>query len=70
MNRAATRERIMELGAEIRRQRKDQGLSQDKLAKMISTDQAHIHRIEKGQHNPSIAMYIAIDMELRDLITF
>lgn len=47
----------MELGAEIRRQRKDQGLSQDKLAKMISTDQAHIHRIEKGQHNPSIAMY-------------
>ena len=67
-------ERIRQLGTAIQAQRIAQNLSQDKLAKMIGTDQAVIARIEAGKQNTGIVHYIAIadalGVPLHDLIQF
>lgn len=52
--------RVAMLGASIRRERLSQGISQQRLAEAIGTDQAVIARLEAGKHNTGIAAYIKI----------
>lgn len=52
--------RLAALGLAIRRHRESQRLSQDRLAKMINTDQAYICRIENAQVNPGVATVFEI----------
>lgn len=69
-----TQERIRRLGKTIQAYRVAQNLSQDKLAKMIGTNQANVARIEAGRWNTGISTYIAIadalGVELRHLLDF
>lgn len=70
----STQERIKQLGTSIQAHRIAQNLSQDRLAKMIGTEQAVIARIEAGRWNTRISSYIAIadalGVDLRDLVEF
>ena len=43
------------LGEAIRQRRESQGLSQDRLAKMVGSSKSHIWRIEKGHVGVGIA---------------
>ena len=45
----------MAIGENIRRHRKEKGLSQEKLAERINSDSGYINGIETGKLNPSIA---------------
>lgn len=69
---AATR--VAMLGASIRRERLSQGISQQRLAEAIGTDQAVIARLEAGKHNTGIAAYIkiadALGVNLAELVEF
>lgn len=66
--------RVAMLGASIRRERLSQGISQQRLAEAIGTDQAVIARLEAGKHNTGIAAYIkiadALGVNLADLVKF
>lgn len=66
--------RVAMLGASIRRERLSQGISQQRLAEAIGTDQAVIARLEAGKHNTGIAAYIkiadALGVNLADLVEF
>lgn len=67
-------EKIAILGSTIRRERQTQGISQQRLADAIGTDQAVIARLEAGKHNTGIATYIkiadALGVNLADLVEF
>lgn len=67
-------ERIVMLGSAIKRERRLRGISQQRLAESIGTDQAVIARLEAGKHNTGIASYIkvadALGLSLADLIEF
>jgi len=67
-------ERIAMLGSAIKRERRLRGISQQRLAESIGTDQAVIARLEAGKHNTGIASYIkvadALGLSLADLIEF
>lgn len=64
------------LGAQIRKQRTAQQLSQDRLALMIgsSMGKAYISRIERGKANVSITVLYrianALGVKVSDLINF
>lgn len=64
--------RMVALGQGIRQQREAQKLSQDRLAKMINTNQAYICRIEKAQVNPGFSTLLqiadALGISLTDLL--
>ena len=60
MNEAMVKERIQQLGLNVRAYRMAQNLSQKRLALMIHTDQGVIARIESGQTNTSIGRYVQI----------
>lgn len=64
--------RMVALGQGIRQQREAQKLSQDRLAKMINTNQAYICRIEKAQVNPGFSTLLqiadALGIPLTDLL--
>lgn len=66
--------RVAMLGASIRRERLSQGISQQRLAEAIGTDQAVIARLEAGKHNTGIAAYIkiadALGANLAELVEF
>ena len=66
--------RVAMLGASIRRERLSQGISQQRLAEAIGTDQAVIARLEAGKHNTGIAAYIkiadALGVNLAELVEF
>ncbi|MEC4176244.1 helix-turn-helix transcriptional regulator [Adlercreutzia sp. R21] len=72
MDTARTDPRLAALGMRIRRHRETQNLSQDRLAKMINTDQAYICRIENAQVNPGIVTVFeiadALDVPLNNLL--
>lgn len=67
-------ERVAILGSAVRRERQAQGISQQRLADAIGTDQAVIARLEAGKHNTGIATYIkiadALGVNLTDLVKF
>ncbi len=67
-------DRIAILGSAIRRERQAQGISQQRLADVIGTDQAVIARLEAGKHNTGIATYIkiadALGVNLAELVEF
>lgn len=67
-------ERVAILGTAVRRERQAQGISQQRLADAIGTDQAVIARLEAGKHNTGIATYIkiadALGVNLADLVEF
>lgn len=52
------------VGARIRKVRKDQGISQDKLAYAIPLDRAHIGMIENGKRAATIPTLIKIALAL------
>lgn len=64
----------LSLGESIRQRRENQGLSQDRLAKMIGSSKSHIWRIEKGRVGIGIddlsRIAEALDTKVRDLLTF
>ena len=66
--------RVAMLGASIRRERLSQGISQQRLAEAIGTDQAVIARLEAGKRNTGIAAYIkiadALGVNLAELVEF
>lgn len=67
-------ERVAMLGSAIRRERQTRGISQQRLADAIGTDQAVIARLEAGKHNTGIATYIkiadALGVNLAELVEF
>jgi transcriptional regulator with XRE-family HTH domain len=62
------------LGARIKELRRLRGLSQEKLAEMISIDPKHLSRIEVGRSFPSMdtlaGMAKSLRVELKDLFEF
>ena len=62
------------LGEAIKERREAQGLSQDRLAKMVGSSKSHIWRIEKGHVGVGIddlaRIADALDVEVRSLLTF
>ncbi len=74
MDTIKTDTRLIALGIEIQRLREAQNLSQDRLAKMINTDQAYISRIEHAQVNPGVTTILqiadALDVPVSDLMRF
>jgi transcriptional regulator with XRE-family HTH domain len=62
------------LGEAIRQRRESQGLSQDRLAKMVGSSKSHIWRIEKGHVGVGIddlaRIADALGTQVRDLLTF
>ncbi len=62
------------LGNAIRARRREQGLSQEKLALMVGSSKSHIWRIETGRVGVGIddlsRIASALDTEVRTLITF
>lgn len=62
------------LGEAIKLRRENQGLSQDRLAKMIGSSKSHIWRIEKGRVGVGIddlaRIADALDTEVRELLPF
>ena len=69
-----TDSRLAALGQTIRQHREAQHLSQDRLAKMINTNQAYICRVENAQVNPGITTIFeiadALDVPVYDLMEF
>lgn len=68
------RVKIKQLGNAIERNRKEQGLSQRKLALMANTTQKEISKIENGSIDCGIFMLIriseALGIETRELFSF
>lgn len=62
------------LGEAIRQRRESQGLSQDRLAKMVGSSKSHIWRIETGRVGVGIddlaRIADALGTQVRDLLTF
>ena len=67
-------EKRLALGETIRQRREGQGLSQDRLAKMVGSSNSHIWRIEKGRVGVGIddlaRIAEALDTKVRDLLPF
>ncbi len=74
MDAAIIKEHLEELGKQIRNRRIAQGLTQTKLAMMIGNGQSYIYRVEAGKIGVGIDILMkiadALDIEVRDLITF
>ena len=43
-----------EIAAQLRQVRKDQGMTQDRLAEQVGTRKSNISRLESGRYNPSL----------------
>ncbi len=50
---------ITEVGANIRRARKEAGITQETLADLIGTSTRTVHAIETGRGNPSLMIVVA-----------
>ena len=63
---------LKKLGERIAALRREQSLSQSDLARLTEKDRQSIHRLEKGQINPSIyylfEVATALKIPLRELI--
>lgn len=58
------------VGRQIRRARKDAGLSHDKLAERVGTSRQHLIKLEKGIHLPGPKLLSAIARETGKSETF
>ena len=60
----------MNLGAELTRPREKRGLSVYRLSKLTEISENHIHRIEAGESQPSVAtlerLLVALDSNLAE----
>ena len=43
-----------EIAAELRQVRKEQGMTQERLAEKVGTRKSNISRLESGRYNPSL----------------
>ncbi len=64
---------LIALGEAIRCIRKQQGISQEKLALMAEIDRSYIGRVERGDNNVAMLTLLkiakALDVSLMDLMT-
>ncbi len=60
MNSTRDEKYLREFGENLKRVRKSKKLSLRKLSDLADVDFSQIHRIEKGESNPSITMVIAL----------
>ncbi len=64
---------LIALGEAIRCIRKQQGISQEKLALMAEIDRSYIGRVERGDNNVAVLtlqkIAQALDVSLKDLMT-
>lgn len=62
------------LGETIKLRRESQGLSQDRLAKMVGSSKSHIWRIETGRVGVGLDDLVriaeALDIQVRELLPF
>ncbi len=65
---------LKELGEQVRKCRKAQGITQEYLANTINVEISQISRLERGILNASISMLkdiaIALNLDLKDLFDF
>jgi len=65
------RELLVELGERIKRIRKEKGLTLEEVANRIGKDRQSIHRLEKGDFNPSYVYLVEVckglGIDLQDL---
>ena len=63
---------LISLGEAIRRIRKKQGISQEKLALLSEVDRSYMGRIERGDNNAAILTLLkiakALDVSIADLM--
>ena len=45
---------IQEIAAQLRQVRKEQGMTQERLAEKVGTRKSNISRLESGRYNPSL----------------
>jgi len=69
MNRAHNEKILKRFGKHLEKIRLDRNLSLRKLADDADVDFSQIHRIEKGQTNPSLTMLLALAESLNISIT-
>jgi len=66
------REKLERLGEHIKTLRKEKGLTLKELSHSINKDPQSIHRLEKGQVNPSylylVDLCIGLNINLKELI--
>ena len=43
-----------EIAAQLRQVRKEQGMTQERLAEKVGTRKSNIYRLESGRYNPSL----------------
>jgi transcriptional regulator with XRE-family HTH domain len=56
---------LASLGAEIRRERETQNLSQEALAQAAGIDRSHMGRIERGERNVTLLNIVRIGLALQ-----
>ncbi len=65
---------LKELGEQIRKKRKEKGITQEYLANTINVEISQISRLERGILNSSVSMLkdiaIALNLELKNLLDF
>ena len=65
MKRTSVAELQKEIGEAVSKARREQGLTQQGLARVMKTRQANISRIERGLQNLSLDMLARLDNVLR-----
>ena len=63
---------LIALGEAIRHARRQQGISQEKLALMAEIDRSYVGRVERGDNNVAVLTLLkitqALDVSLKDLM--
>ena len=63
---------LIALGEAIRHARRQQGISQEKLALMAGVDRSYVGRVERGDNNVAVLTLLklaqALDVSLKDLM--
>lgn len=49
-----------EVARELRRVRKQEGMTQEKLAELVGTKKSNISRLESGRYNPSLDFLVKV----------
>jgi transcriptional regulator with XRE-family HTH domain len=62
-------ERLVLFGSKVREIRKEQGISQEKLAELSETDRSYMGRIERGEKNVTLTKMHQIADALKVKIT-
>jgi transcriptional regulator with XRE-family HTH domain len=51
---------VRALGRELRRARREASLTQEDMARKAKMDRSYISDVERGQHTPSVAIFIKL----------